>query len=143
MIIENNHKSQSLCNALMMNALWSAKVRGDDSDADLRARETGARALRAVLDEYMLEIMYELPEMDSTGVTFVIDSADIRENRPLDQITRDNVDDLRLVWIRAMDEAPIGSEDKTKIRRTKPVRYMTQEEVDARTVYVVSTLYFV
>lgn len=28
------------------------------------------------------------------------------------------------------------SEDKTKVRRTRPVHYMTQEEVDAKTVYV-------
>ena len=36
-------------------------------------RDTGARALRAVLDEYMLEAMYELPETESAGVTYVID----------------------------------------------------------------------
>jgi ATP-dependent Clp protease ATP-binding subunit ClpX len=49
-------------------------------------RETGARALRAVLDEYMLEIMYELPEMDTNGVTFLLDADDIRESRPLDKL---------------------------------------------------------
>ncbi|MHC4106940.1 MAG: ATP-dependent Clp protease ATP-binding subunit ClpX [Planctomycetota bacterium] len=37
-------------------------------------RDTGARALRAVLDEYMLDIMYELPEIDSAGVTFLLDA---------------------------------------------------------------------
>jgi ATP-dependent Clp protease ATP-binding subunit ClpX len=36
-------------------------------------RETGARALRAVLDEFMLELMYDLPDFDSAGTTFVID----------------------------------------------------------------------
>ncbi len=36
-------------------------------------RETGARALRAVLDEFMLELMYELPDHDNTGVTYVIE----------------------------------------------------------------------
>ena len=30
-------------------------------------RDTGARALRAVLDEYMLDIMYEIPKDDSIG----------------------------------------------------------------------------
>ncbi len=43
-------------------------------------RETGARALRAVLDEYMLDIMYELPESDAAGTSFLIDAAAI-ENR--------------------------------------------------------------
>jgi ATP-dependent Clp protease ATP-binding subunit ClpX len=40
-------------------------------------RETGARALRAVLDEFMLEMMYELPDYDSAGVTFTVDAEDI------------------------------------------------------------------
>ena len=43
-------------------------------------RDTGARALRAVLDEFMLEIMYELPEFQRTGYTFVLD-ADAIENK--------------------------------------------------------------
>ncbi len=42
-------------------------------------RETGARALRAVLDEYMLDIMYELPDLAEPGTTYVID-ADAIEN---------------------------------------------------------------
>jgi ATP-dependent Clp protease ATP-binding subunit ClpX len=37
-------------------------------------RETGARALRAVLDEFMLELMYDLPERDNMGVTYLIDA---------------------------------------------------------------------
>ena len=52
-------------------------------------RDTGARALRAVLDECMLEMMYELPERGhpaGAGVTYVID-ADALENRlPLAQL---------------------------------------------------------
>jgi ATP-dependent Clp protease ATP-binding subunit ClpX len=49
-------------------------------------RKTGARALRGVLDEYMLELMYELPDTESAGVTYVID-ADAVENRlALDQL---------------------------------------------------------
>ena len=30
-------------------------------------RKTGARALRAILEEYMLDIMYEIPKDDSIG----------------------------------------------------------------------------
>jgi len=37
------------------------------------ARNTGARALRAIMDEIMLDLMFELPEADNTGVTYVID----------------------------------------------------------------------
>ncbi len=36
-------------------------------------RDTGARALRAVLEEIMLEWLYELPEVDHAGAEFVID----------------------------------------------------------------------
>jgi len=46
-------------------------------------RQTGARALRAVLDEFMLEMMYELPDYETAGVTFIVDGQDIREGTPL------------------------------------------------------------
>jgi ATP-dependent Clp protease ATP-binding subunit ClpX len=46
-------------------------------------RQTGARALRAVLDEFMLEMMYELPDHETAGVTFIVDGQDIREGTPL------------------------------------------------------------
>ena len=36
-------------------------------------RDTGARALRAVTEEFMLNLMYELPEAQATGQRFVID----------------------------------------------------------------------
>ena len=50
------------------------------------ARKTGARALRAVLDEIMLDIMYDLPDTDSTGVTYIIDADVIESGRPLSEI---------------------------------------------------------
>ena len=40
-------------------------------------RDTGARALRAVLEDLMLEWMYELPERDHTGIEYVVDEAAI------------------------------------------------------------------
>jgi len=47
-------------------------------------RETGARALRAVLDEIMLSFMYELPELDSEGAEYVIDAEAVQNpKRPL------------------------------------------------------------
>ena len=35
-------------------------------------RETGARALRSVMEELMLELMYELPDMNNDGAKYVI-----------------------------------------------------------------------
>ena len=49
-------------------------------------RRTGARALRAVLDEYMLDVMYELPEVDTAGVTYMIDGETITKGHSLAKI---------------------------------------------------------
>ncbi len=49
-------------------------------------RDTGARALRAVLYEYMLEIMYELPERDRAGTTFIIDADALESGLRLDEL---------------------------------------------------------
>jgi ATP-dependent Clp protease ATP-binding subunit ClpX len=51
-------------------------------------RETGARALRAVLDEFMLELMYELPDHDNTGTTYVIDGENVTRGAKLSDLTR-------------------------------------------------------
>ncbi len=42
-------------------------------------RETGARALRAVMDELMTDLMYQLPELDNTNVTYLIDESSARD----------------------------------------------------------------
>jgi ATP-dependent Clp protease ATP-binding subunit ClpX len=49
-------------------------------------RDTGARALRAVLDEFMLEVMYELPEVDNSGVTYIVDADAIQGRVTLAQL---------------------------------------------------------
>jgi ATP-dependent Clp protease ATP-binding subunit ClpX len=41
------------------------------------ARETGARALRSVMEDVMLELLYELPEPTNKGGRYVIDAAAI------------------------------------------------------------------
>lgn len=37
------------------------------------SRKTGARALRQVMEELMLDLMYDLPEAQSQGVTYILD----------------------------------------------------------------------
>ena len=44
-------------------------------------RKTGARALRAILEEIMLELMYELPDRESHGAEYIIDG-DSLSGRP-------------------------------------------------------------
>jgi len=40
-------------------------------------RGTGARALRAVIDTFMIDAMYDLPDQDNHDVTYLIDAKDI------------------------------------------------------------------
>ena len=72
-------------------SLEGAELRFTDDALGLIAdramkRETGARALRAVVDEFMLDVMYELPEADSEGVSYVIDADAIESKLTLDEL---------------------------------------------------------
>jgi len=49
-------------------------------------RDTGARALRAVLDEVMLDMMYELPDRDNAGVTYILDADAIESKLSLSEL---------------------------------------------------------
>jgi ATP-dependent Clp protease ATP-binding subunit ClpX len=52
-------------------------------------RNTGARALRAVVDELMLDLMYAQPELDNAGVTYCINDDAVRAGRAtVDNIRR-------------------------------------------------------
>jgi len=53
-----------------------------------KERDTGARALRAVLEEVMLDLMYELPEHKNEGAEYVIDRAAVALRRPLSELRR-------------------------------------------------------
>ena len=46
-------------------------------------RDTGARALRAVMEEVMLDMMYDLPEMENQGVQYMIDDSAIAGHKSL------------------------------------------------------------
>src|SRR5699024_9412723 len=49
-------------------------------------RDTGARALRSVLEELMLELMYELPDIKQKGGKYIIDSAAVEHGLPLEEL---------------------------------------------------------
>jgi ATP-dependent Clp protease ATP-binding subunit ClpX len=51
-------------------------------------RHTGARALRAVMDEIMIELMYHLPEMDNVNAVYVLDAESIERRAPLSAMRR-------------------------------------------------------
>ena len=46
------------------------------------ARDVGARALRAVVEERMLELMYELPDMEEDNAHFVITEEMVESEKP-------------------------------------------------------------
>ena len=50
------------------------------------ARDTGARALRAVMDEIMLDLLYTLPDEDNNGVTYRMDAKAIEDRTELNQL---------------------------------------------------------
>ena len=52
------------------------------------SRETGARGLRAVMEETMIDLMYELPDANARGSEFVIDEGNV--------YTRSKLSDLRV-----------------------------------------------
>ena len=46
-------------------------------------RETGARGLRAVMEEIMIDLLYDLPEAQADGQEFIIDAVDVQTRRKL------------------------------------------------------------
>ena len=51
-------------------------------------RDTGARALRAVIDEIMVPHMYHLPDLENHDAVYTIDAAAIERKTPLAQLLR-------------------------------------------------------
>ncbi len=47
------------------------------------ARKTGARALRSVMEEMMIELMYELPDLNNDGAKYVLDAAAVDGHKRL------------------------------------------------------------
>ncbi len=45
-------------------------------------KDTGARALRSVLEDLMINLMYELPDQENEGAEYVLDRADVLARRP-------------------------------------------------------------
>jgi ATP-dependent Clp protease ATP-binding subunit ClpX len=52
------------------------------------ARETGARALRAVIDEIMVPHMYHLPDLDNRDAVYTLTAEAVERKLPLGQMVR-------------------------------------------------------
>jgi len=55
------------------------------------ARETGARGLRSVMDELMTDLMYQLPDLDNSNVSYRVDEAAVRSGRLSPETIRQRV----------------------------------------------------
>ena len=53
-------------------------------------RATGARGLRAVMDELMVDLLYDLPDQDNEGVTYIVDGDAVENGPTLDSMARRN-----------------------------------------------------
>ena len=51
-------------------------------------RDTGARALRAVMDELMVDLLYDLPDQSNEGVTYILDEEAVENGPSLDGMAR-------------------------------------------------------
>jgi ATP-dependent Clp protease ATP-binding subunit ClpX len=51
-----------------------------------KKRNTGARALRAVMEEVMIDLIYDLPDLDNDGARYVIDEDHVLNPRALEQL---------------------------------------------------------
>ncbi|MFO0860392.1 MAG: ATP-dependent Clp protease ATP-binding subunit ClpX [Phycisphaerales bacterium] len=51
-------------------------------------RDTGARALRAVMEELMIDLMYQLPDMENAGAEYIIDEKAVTSKRSLAELRR-------------------------------------------------------
>ena len=60
----------------------------DELATRAKIRETGARALRAVMEEVMLDLMYDLPDDESQGQRYIIDAEAVRSRTPLSKLER-------------------------------------------------------
>ncbi len=49
-------------------------------------RDTGARALRSVMEDIMLDLMYDLPDQNNKGIKYVIDASAVRHPRSLKEL---------------------------------------------------------
>ena len=49
-------------------------------------RGTGARALRAVIDNFMIDVMFDLPDRDNQNAVYLIDAKSIEEGLNLDKM---------------------------------------------------------
>ena len=70
-------------------SLEAAKLEFTDSALHLIAkmameRGTGARALRAVIDTFMIDVMYDLPDRGNQDALYLIDASDIENGLDLD-----------------------------------------------------------
>ena len=55
---------------------------------EAKTRKTGARALRSILENTMLKIMYEIPSMDNIDTCIITDEVITKKRKPIYKLLR-------------------------------------------------------
>ena len=98
--------------------LDEVKLNFDDSALEAIAkkameRDTGARALRAIIEEFMLDIMYEIPKDDNIGEVTITGDYINGTGGPVIEIRKDNVHAKQPVQVEASEKKQETAEPKT------------------------------
>jgi ATP-dependent Clp protease ATP-binding subunit ClpX len=97
--------------------LDEVKLNFDDSALEAIAkkameRETGARALRAIIEEFMLDIMYEIPKDENIGEVTITGDYINGKGGPVIEIRTENV--------HSKPEVDLHNLEDKKAQETKP-----------------------
>ena len=92
-------------------------------------RRTGARALRSILEETMVNVMYEVPSMRGVA-QYVIDEETVREKRDPKLITREQLLAQTREELARAAEARDAEKPTRKLRATPPPDF-TDEPAEA------------
>lgn len=103
--------------------LDEVKLNFDDSAMDAIAekameRDTGARALRAIIEEFMLDIMYEIPKDENIGEVTITGDYINGTGGPVIQIRTESVHPKKI------EEQPNVEEKKEEPKKSQPQNFL-------------------
>ena len=107
-------------------ALDEVKLNFEDSALEAIAkkameRDTGARALRAIIEEFMLDIMYEIPKDDNIGEVTITGDYINGTGGPIIQIRTESVHPKAIEEAKESESAPQGKEEQPD--KPEPVNF--------------------
>ena len=114
----NRHNGITLVELEEGHSVVEVKLNFDDSVLEAivkkaMERDTGARALRAIIEEFMLDIMYEIPKDDNIGEVTITGDYINGTGGPVIEIRKDNVHAKQPVQVEVSEKKQETAEPKT------------------------------